>query len=93
MNHRQPRFLLPALALLAAGAAPVSSAGLPQLGKSPTMDVVAAMTREEKVSLVVGAGMRRPGAPPERQGPVVGETAKGGFAVKFAAAPGAESGL
>jgi beta-glucosidase len=77
MNHRQPRFLLPALALLAAGAAAAPAADLPQLGKSPTKDVVAAMTREEKVSLVVGAGTRRPGAPPERQGPVVGETAKG----------------
>ena len=35
------------------------------------------MTREEKVSLVVGAGMRRPGMSADRQGPVVGETAKG----------------
>ena len=73
MNHGHPRFLLPALALLAAGAASASPADLPQLGKSPTKDVVAAMTREEKVSLVVGAGMRRPGASADRQGPVVGE--------------------
>jgi beta-glucosidase len=71
---RSSRSTLPALILLAAGA---SAAELPQLGKSPTKDVVAAMTREEKVSLVVGAGMRRPGAPPERQAPVVGETAQG----------------
>jgi beta-glucosidase len=63
MAHRVPRSTLPALILLAAGA---SAADLPQLGKSPTKDVVAAMTREEKVSLVVGAGTRRPGAPPER---------------------------
>ena len=32
----------------------------PQLGKSPTKDVVAAMTKEEKVSLVVGTGMDIP---------------------------------
>jgi len=50
---------------------------LPQLGKSPTRDVVAAMTKEEKVSLVMGTGMRRPGLPPERQGPAVGETKAG----------------
>lgn len=77
MNHGHPRFLLPALALLAAGAASASPADLPQLGKSPTKDVVAAMTREEKVSLVVGAGRRRPGAAPDQQAPVVGETAQG----------------
>jgi beta-glucosidase len=69
--------LIPAVVLLAASAALAPAADLPQLGKSPTKDVVAAMTREEKVSLVVGAGTRRPGAPPDRQGPVVGETPKG----------------
>lgn len=37
---------------------------LPQLGKDPVKKVVAAMTLEEKVSIVVGAGMRMPGAPP-----------------------------
>jgi beta-glucosidase len=65
------------LALLALGSAPAAAADPPQLGKAPTKDVVAAMTREEKVALVVGAGTRRPGAPPERQAPVVGETTKG----------------
>jgi len=65
------------LALLAAGAAAAAAEDLPQLGKSPTRDVVAAMTREEKVSLVIGTGMQRPGAPPERQGPVVGEVKAG----------------
>jgi beta-glucosidase len=65
----------PALLALAAGTV-APAADLPQLGKSPTKDVVAAMTREEKVSLVVGAGMRRPGAPADRQGPVVGETTR-----------------
>ena len=77
MAQASLRSAIPALAVLAAGATVSSAADLPQLGKSPTKDVVAAMTREEKVSLVVGAGMRRPGAPPDRQGPVVGETAKG----------------
>lgn len=37
---------------------------LPQLGKDPVKKVVAAMTLEEKVSLVVGAGMRLPGFTP-----------------------------
>ena len=64
----------------------LASAGLasatdPQLGKSPTRDVVAAMTREEKVSLVMGTGMQFAGLPPDMQGPAVGETA--------AAVPGA----
>lgn len=31
------------------------------------------MTREEKVSLVIGTGMLFPGPPPDTQGPVVGE--------------------
>ncbi len=43
---------------------------LPQLGKAPLEDVIAAMTLEEKVNLVVGTGMRLPGQ--ERQ-PTVGE--------------------
>jgi beta-glucosidase len=63
--------------LAAAGASWALGQELPQLGKSPTRDVVAAMTREEKVSLVTGTGMRRPGLPPERQGPAVGETKAG----------------
>ena len=75
----QVRFgsMLPTLALLAAGAAVASAADLPQLGKSPTQEVIAAMTRQEKVNLVMGTGMRRPGLPPDRQGPVVGETTEG----------------
>ncbi|MCG6924110.1 MAG: glycoside hydrolase family 3 C-terminal domain-containing protein [Acidobacteria bacterium] len=68
---------LSALAILVSTAAATTAADLPRLGTSPTGDVVAAMTREEKVALVVGAGMRRPGMPPEMQGPVVGETAEG----------------
>jgi beta-glucosidase len=75
MTEGHLRSLIPAVAVLASSVA--LAADPPQLGKSPTRDVTAAMTREEKVSLVVGAGMRRPGAPPDRQGPVVGETAKG----------------
>ena len=51
---------------------------LPQLGKDPVSRVVGAMTLEEKVSLVVGGGMRMPGAPPdaskalEKMSPVIG---------------------
>ena len=77
MIRSRSRRALAALAILAAGAAAGAAADLPQLGKSPTKDVVAAMTREEKVSLVVGTGMRRPGLSAERQGPVVGETQRG----------------
>jgi beta-glucosidase len=69
--------MFPALALLAASAAVSPAADLPQLGKSPTRDVIAAMTREEKVNLVVGMGMRRPGAPPADRQPAVGDTRAG----------------
>lgn len=55
---------------------------LPQLGRDPVKKVVSAMTLEEKVSIVVGAGMRMPGMPStgtqnqgqQQQGPVIGET-------------------
>jgi beta-glucosidase len=60
----------------------------PKLGKDPVKKVIAAMTLEEKVSLVVGTGMRMPGEPPPAAnanpaakppastptGPVIGET-------------------
>ena len=71
------RSVLLASAVLAAFAWPAAAAELPQLGKSPTREVVAAMTREEKVGLVIGVGMRRPGLPAERQGPAVGATQAG----------------
>lgn len=47
---------------------------IPQLGKSPIKEVIAAMTLQEKVNLVIGTGMDFPGLPPDKQGPVVGET-------------------
>jgi len=47
---------------------------LPQLGKNPIKEVVAAMTTDEKINLVVGTGMKFPGLPKDMQGPVVGET-------------------
>lgn len=64
------------------------STSVPMLGKDPVKKVVAAMTLEEKAALVVGTGMRMPGAPPSsnnanpqanqpgntQQGPVIGET-------------------
>ena len=77
MNRRQCRSMLHASAVLALCASQASGQGLPQLGKSRTRDVIAAMTRQEKVSLVTGMGMRRPGLPPDRQGPEVGETTAG----------------
>src|SRR5438105_10891860 len=45
---------------------------LPQLGKEPIKQVIAAMTLEEKAKLVVGNGFRMPGARP--QGPTIGQT-------------------
>ena len=60
----------------AAGAAGVgcSPAPPPQLGKNSIKEVVAAMTKEEKVGLVVGTGMDAPGLPlPDvMKGPKVG---------------------
>ena len=50
---------------------------LPKLGKSPTKDVIAAMTTEEKVNLVIGTGMKFPGLPPDMQGPAIGATSEG----------------
>src|SRR5262245_2475832 len=38
-------------------AEPAADASLPQLGKSPIAEVIAAMTREEKVRLVMGTGI------------------------------------
>ncbi len=55
-------------------------ANAPKLGKDPVKKIVASMTLEEKAGLVVGTGMRFPGAPPAsttpngQQGPVIGET-------------------
>ena len=71
--HGLPNTLLLASAAFAAPADP------PQLGKNPTKDVVAAMTTDEKLSLVVGTGMAMPGLnlPADMQGPVVGETLDG----------------
>jgi beta-glucosidase len=60
--------------------AQTANKALPQLGKDPLSKVIAAMTLEEKVTLVVGSGMRMPGAPPavtqamEKMSPVVGQT-------------------
>ncbi|MFT4190562.1 MAG: glycoside hydrolase family 3 N-terminal domain-containing protein [Comamonas sp.] len=45
---------------------------LPQLGRDPLDKVVAALTLEEKVALLTGQGMRRPGLSEDMQAPVVG---------------------
>jgi len=74
-RHSGSMFL--ASAMLALCTSPAPAADQPQLGKSPTRDVVAAMTREEKVNLVIGTGMQRPGLPADMQGPAVGEVKAG----------------
>ncbi len=69
------RFLTTASILLLASFSLFSqnknSNNLPQLGKNSIKEVVAAMTLEEKVKLVVGMGMKMPGA---ATGGAVGET-------------------
>ncbi len=76
MNGTQPKAVGGALTLLILGASLAQAGDLPQLGKSPTGDVVAAMTREEKVGLVMGTGMSLPFLPEEMHGPAVGETSE-----------------
>ena len=55
------------------------AADAPQLGKASVKEVVAAMTKEEKVGLVVGTGMDIPGLPlpDEMKGPAVGAIQNG----------------
>jgi beta-glucosidase len=74
MKRRLFGIALQVAALTAVAAAHAQE--LPQLGKSPTRDVVAALTREEKVKLVTGIGMRMPGQPQNQQAPAVGEVAQ-----------------
>jgi beta-glucosidase len=68
--------LLTVVTTMSLGASPADP---PQFGKSPIKDVIAAMTPEEKVAVVVGAGMSMPGLNlgADRQGPAVGVTIKG----------------
>jgi beta-glucosidase len=63
--------------LAVAGPAFSPAQPLPQLGKSPAKDVIAAMTNEEKVRLVMGIGMSFPGLPAEMQAPAAGEAREG----------------
>jgi beta-glucosidase len=65
---------LAAVLATALGSAPARAADPPKLGASSIQDVIAAMTREEKVNLLTGTGMRMPGQPPSAQGPAVGNT-------------------
>jgi beta-glucosidase len=73
MFHERSPYALRALTLLAVGVPLAVGGDLPQLGKSPSRDVIAAMTREEKVRLVMGTGMSFPGLPPEMNPPAGGE--------------------
>jgi beta-glucosidase len=84
-SKRPALFAPPALRLLALGAmlaaaspAPAQTGTLPQLGKASIKEVLAALTTEEKVKLVVGmgfypsgfpAGMLPPGNPGDREVP------------------------
>lgn len=68
----KPPLRLGAVALLLSASLVATAQPLPQLGKSPVKEVVAAMTLEEKAQLVVGKGMRLPGT--NTGAPVVGQT-------------------
>jgi beta-glucosidase len=63
--------------VLVAAPSPSRAADPPQLGRSPLREVIAALTRDEKVGLVMGTGMSFPGLPPDMQAPVVGATGAG----------------
>ena len=77
IRRRVPIILATCLACLPAGPA-AAQTGAPQLGKSPVKDVIAAMTKEEKATIVVGAGMSMGGAgAAAAQGPAVGNTNRG----------------
>jgi beta-glucosidase len=73
MKRGHRGILVRAFGLLAAFVAAADGADVPQLGKNPTAEVVAALTREEKVQLVTGTGMRIPGMPAAQQAPAVGD--------------------
>jgi beta-glucosidase len=79
MIRKQWRDLWRVLAVVVLGASLGHAGETPQLGQSPTRDVIAAMTLAEKVGLVIGTGMNMSGLPlpPEMQGPAVGTTVKG----------------
>jgi beta-glucosidase len=53
----------------------LSLSAQPRLGKNSLPEVIAAMTTEEKINIVVGTGMNFPGLSKDMQGPVVGQTA------------------
>jgi beta-glucosidase len=76
MRRVTQAFALLVLVMMAAACSPPPP---PQLGKNPVKDVIAAMTAEEKVNLVVGTGMDVPGLDlgPDMKGPVVGQPVKG----------------
>jgi beta-glucosidase len=72
-NHhkvtKKPLAIVASLGLLAGSA---TAQTLPQLGRDPLQRVLAALTQEEKVALVMGQGMQFPGLDEAHQAPVVG---------------------
>jgi beta-glucosidase len=62
----------PALLFIALHASVIAQKTTPQLGKDPIKKIIAAMTLEEKVKLVVGKGFKIPGV--KEDGPTLGQT-------------------
>jgi len=60
---KKSQFSIAAFLMLMVSCSSNKTATVPQLGTSPVKDVVAAMTREEKVKLIVGMGMNYDGIP------------------------------
>jgi beta-glucosidase len=78
MIRRRPLFILAASLLCLPVGRAAAQTGAPQLGKNTVKEVIAAMTKDEKATIVVGAGMSMGGGNAAAgQGPAVGDTNRG----------------
>jgi beta-glucosidase len=73
MTLNRLHYTLLSIAVLSSGMSAFAQSNLPKLGKDPIPQVVKAMTLEEKVKLVVGAGFAMPGAT-NTTGTAIGQT-------------------
>jgi beta-glucosidase len=73
MTFNRLHYALLSLAVLSSNLGALAQNNVPKLGKSAIPEVIKAMTLEEKVKLVVGAGFAMPGAK-NTGGPAIGQT-------------------